>query len=511
LNQLAVEMRGISKEFHGAMANDSIDVEVRWGEIHAIVGENGAGKTTLMKILYGMYKPDSGTICIDGQEVSIGNPSDAIRLGIGMVHQHFMLVESLSVAENVVLGVEPRKGLLFDYQSAVKAVSSEAQRFGIDIDVESKVGRLSVGMQQRVEILKALFKKARILILDEPTAVLTPQETRDLFKSLRALAKDGKSIILITHKLDEVLAVADRVTVLRQGKVMGLLDTDKTNRNELANLMVGREVIFDIPERATSPGPVVLQVEDISVLDSRRVEKLSNVSFQVRSREILGIAGVMGNGQTELVEVLTGLRRPSKGTVTICSHNVIRYSTRDFLEVGVAHIPEDRHQHGLVLDFSVEENLILGFHRKPPICRGIFLNSHESRSLSKTLIEEYDIRTANIDIPARSLSGGNQQKVVVARELSKDPSLIVASQPTRGLDVGAIEFVHRKLREYRDKGAAIVLVSSEIDELLGLSDRIAVLYKGQSVGILDTDAADAITVGLMMLGQKAENVMEEST
>ena len=292
---------------------------------------------------------------------------------------------------------------------------------------------------------------------------------------------------------------------------MGLLDTDKTNRNELANLMVGREVIFDIPERATSPGPVVLQVEDISVLDSRRVEKLSNVSFQVRSREILGIAGVMGNGQTELVEVLTGLRRPSKGTVTICSHNVIRYSTRDFLEVGVAHIPEDRHQHGLVLDFSVEENLILGFHRKPPICRGIFLNSHESRSLSKTLIEEYDIRTANIDIPARSLSGGNQQKVVVARELSKDPSLIVASQPTRGLDVGAIEFVHRKLREYRDKGAAIVLVSSEIDELLGLSDRIADLYKGQSGGILDTDAADAITVGLMMLGQKAENVMEEST
>jgi len=492
-------MRGITKRYPNVVANDHINLDVRPGEIHALLGENGAGKTTLMNILYGLARPDEGEILLDGEVVSLRGPSDAIAHGISMVHQHFMLIPVLSVAENIVLGSETMNGPIFlDHGEANKRIAELAQRFGFEIDPEAKVGSLSVGSQQRVEILKALYRDARILVLDEPTAVLTPPETEEIFAVLRRLAGGGHSIIFISHKLYEVLEIADRVTVIRRGRVVGERAPEGTSEEDLAELMVGRDVSLVVDRGTSKPADVVLKVEGLKAADDRGNEAVAGVDLEIRAGEILGIAGVAGNGQDELVESLIGLRRPTAGRVTLDDRDVTGWASRAMYGAGVAYVPADRQRYGIVMSFPLTDNLILTSYHRPPYATRILRDDHAIRRVAKQLIEAFDIRTPSPDVRASTLSGGNQQKVVVAREFARDLRLLVLDQPTRGLDVGSIEFIHRQTIAKRDAGTAILLVSAELDEVLEVSDRIAVMYRGRIVGIFDGRTADKNDVGLLM-------------
>jgi len=505
-NNLAIEMKGITKRFPGVIANDNVDFELKKGEIHALLGENGAGKTTLMNCLYGFLEADEGDILIDGKKVDITNPNVAIKHGIGMVHQHFMLVPPFTVTENIVLGMEPTKNSMIDYKTANKKVEEISKQYGLNVDPKAKVEDISVGMQQRVEILKTLYRGADILILDEPTAVLTPQEVEELVKIMESLTDEGKSIIFITHKLKEVKAIADRVTVIRSGKVIDTIDTDSATTNELANMMVGREVILEVEKGKANPGDTVLEVEDLYAKNNRDLMALNGATFSVKEGEILGIAGVDGNGQTELSEVLTGLRKKEKGTIKFKGREIKSAQTKRLFEEGISHIPEDRQRRGLVMDFKLYENLILGRHHKKPYVKGWSLDNKKIKEEARRLIKEFDVRTPSENVEAKSLSGGNQQKLIVAREFDRQPDLLVASQPTRGIDVGAIEYIHNKLVEQRDNGKAILLISLELDEILALSDRIAVIYEGKIVDILDREDATEEKLGLMMAGAESEEL-----
>ncbi|MGC8877998.1 MAG: ABC transporter ATP-binding protein [Anaerolineae bacterium] len=497
----ALEMRGITKRFPGVLANDHIDFALERGEIHCLLGENGAGKSTLMNILYGLYRPDEGHIFLNGHEVHIGAPTDAIRLGIGMVHQHFMLIPVMTVAENIMLGTEIVKGgFVLDQSTAAQRIREISRQYGLEVDPNAYIKDLPVGIQQRVEIVKALYRQANILILDEPTAVLTPQEVDDLFTIMRGLAAQGKSIIFITHKLGEVFAVADRITVLRNGHVVGTTRPSEATPSSLAAMMVGREVILTVDKRPAQPGRTVLEVQGLKVLDDRGSMMVNGATFEVRAGEVLGIAGVQGNGQTELVEALTGLRPSVAGRVMIDGVEVTNASPRRISEQGVAHIPEDRHEHGMVGKYPVADNLVLNTYYRQPFARGIILNYRAIEEHAWRLVHEFDIRTPSVYVPASNLSGGNQQKMIVAREFSRPIKLLIAAQPTRGLDVGSIEFIHRRLVEARDQGVAVLLVSAELDEIMSLADRIAVMYKGQIIATVEAERADRAELGLLMAG-----------
>lgn len=506
-----LEMKGIEKKFGTVLANSGVDFIAGKGMIHALVGENGAGKTTLMNILYGLYHPDKGEIKLNGSKVSIRNSRDAINLGIGMVHQHFMLISPLTVTENIILGRELIEGPFLDYKRADSLVASLSGKYGLAVDPRARIEELSVGMEQRVEILKILYRDANLLIFDEPTAVLTPQETKELFQIFRNLKEAGKTIIFITHKLEEVLEITDKITVMRQGKVTGTLPTNTATKEEIACLMVGRDVVLQVDKKPANPGIPVLQVERLSALNDRKLSVVKDVSFEVRSGEILGIAGVAGNGQTELVEVLGGLRHPVSGSIWLNGKNVAyldkkkRFNAGMAYSLGIAHIPEDRHKRGLILDFSIAENAILGRHNGPPFSKNGILNFSAIRQVTKNLISQYDVRTPGDLVPARSLSGGNQQKIIIGRELSRNPSILIVAQPTRGVDVGAIEFIHKELIARRDEGKAILLVSMELDEILSLSDRIAVMYCGEIVAILDAASTNEEELGLLMAGGRRHN------
>jgi ABC-type uncharacterized transport system ATPase subunit len=495
----ALEMRGITKRYPGVVANDGIDLDVRPGEIHAMLGENGAGKSTLMNILYGLATPDSGEILLDGSVVRISGPSDAIARGISMVHQHFMLVPVLSVADNILLGAETMANPVFiDRAEAHRRIVELGTRFGFEIDPDVKVGTLSVGWQQRVEILKALYRQARILVLDEPTAVLTPQETKEIFAVLRRLADEGHSIIFISHKLHEVLEIADRITVIRRGKVVGARVPSETDEDDLAALMVGRNVQLVVDRGESHPAGPTLVVDALHVADDRGQETVRGVSFEVRAGEILGVAGVAGNGQEELVEAITGLRRPTSGTVSLAGRDATGRAPRQLQQQGMSFVPGDRHRFGLVLSFPVSDNLVLTQYDEAPYVKGILRDDAAIDEWAKRAIAEYDIRTPSANLPASSLSGGNQQKAVVAREFSRKLSALILDQPTRGLDVGSIEFIHRQVIAKRNEGAAVLLVSAELDEVLELSDRIAVMYRGEIVGLVDGRSASREEVGLLM-------------
>jgi ABC-type uncharacterized transport system ATPase subunit len=502
----ALEMRGITKRYPGVLANDNINLDVRPGEIHALLGENGAGKTTLMNILYGLARPDEGTILLDGEEVQISGPSDAIARGISMVHQHFMLVPVLSVAENILLGDEAMANPVFlDRDEANRKIRALGQRFGFDIDPAEKIRRLSVGWQQRVEILKAIYREARILVLDEPTAVLTPQETKEIFAVLRRLAAEGHSIIFISHKLYEVLEIADRITVIRRGRVVGERVPAETDEDDLAQLMVGRDVQLIVDRGESHPGEVALVVDHLNVKNDRGNEVVRDVSFEVRRGEIFGIAGVAGNGQDELVEAIVGLRKPSGGRIELEGRDATTMGPREMHALGLSFVPADRHRFGLVLSYSLTDNLVLTDYYAPPYAKGIVRDEVASHARAVEAIEQFDVRTPSADVTAGTLSGGNQQKLVVAREFDRDLRLLVLDQPTRGLDVGSIEFIHRQTIKKRDAGTAIVLVSAELDEVTELSDRIAVMYRGQIVAIRDGRTADRDEIGLLMAtgGRKA--------
>jgi simple sugar transport system ATP-binding protein len=495
----ALEMRGITKRYPGVVANDGITLEVRPGEIHALLGENGAGKSTLMNILYGLAMPDEGEVLLDGTAVHIAGPSDAISRGISMVHQHFMLIPVLTVAENILLGEETMANPIFlDRQEAHRRIVELGQRFGFEIDPETKVEALSVGWQQRVEILKALYREARILVLDEPTAVLTPQETIEIFAVLRRLAEAGHSIIFISHKLYEVLDIADRITVIRRGKVVGSRIPSETNEDDLAELMVGRNVQLVVDRGESHPGEPAFVVSGLHVKDDRGHETVTNVSFEVRAGEILGIAGVAGNGQGELVEALTGLRHPAAGSIRLKDRDVTGASPRDLHRHNVDFVPADRHRYGLVLSFPLTDNLVLTSYYENPYSSGIRRNDEAIAEHARASIAEYDVRTPAETVTAATLSGGNQQKLIVAREFSGPTDLLILDQPTRGLDVGSIEFIHKQVVAKRNEGAAILLVSAELDEVLELSDRIAVMYRGEIVRVLDAREAKREEVGLLM-------------
>ena len=495
----ALEMRGITKRYPGVVANDAIDLDIRPGEIHALLGENGAGKTTLMNVLYGLARPDEGQILLDGAEVHLTGPSDAIARGISMVHQHFMLIPVLTVAENIVLGEESTTRAFFlDRNEAHRRIIDLGRRFGFELDPEAKVGSLSVGWQQRVEILKALYRDAKILVLDEPTAVLTPQETEEIFEVLRRLAAEGHSIVFISHKLYEVLEIADRITVIRRGKVVGERVPAETNEEDLAELMVGREVSLTVDRGESHPADPVVRVEGLVVRDDRGQEVVHGIDLEVRAGEILGIAGVAGNGQDELVEAIVGLRKPIAGTVTLDGQEITGKGSRAIYETGVAYVPADRHRFGLVLSFSIADNLVLTSYHRPPYSRGLLRNDAAIRQTAEERIKAFDIRTTSADAKAATLSGGNQQKVVIAREFARDLRLLVLDQPTRGLDVGSIEFIHRQTIAKRDVGTAILLVSAELDEILELSDRIAVIYRGRLVAVRDGRTADKNEIGILM-------------
>ncbi len=501
---VVLELRGITKQFPGVLANDHIDFDLRRGEVHALLGENGAGKSTLMSILYGLYTQDEGDMVINGETLTIDSPKQAIERGIGMVHQHFMLIPVMTVAENIVLASEPtRAGIVLDVAAAKRRVSELAASFNFAIDPDARIENISVGQQQRVEILKALYRRADILILDEPTAVLTPQEAQELFVILKSLVREGMSIIFISHKLNEVLEIADRITVLRRGKKIETLPAAGATEDGLAKLMVGREVLLRVDKAPAKPGDVLLDIEALSVLDDRELETVRGVSLQVRAGEIVGIAGVDGNGQTELVEALTGLRSVAGGSFAIEGRDLTRASTNRILDSGIGHIPEDRHRRGLVLDFSLAENMALHDFDRRPYSRFGWLRPKRMVERAARLIQEFDVRGGRPATPAKALSGGNQQKVVVAREVGNDPRILVAAQPTRGLDVGAIEFVHRRLVEERDEGRGVLLVSLELDEILSLSDRILVMYEGEVVGEYGPDVTEE-ALGVAMLGGARE-------
>jgi simple sugar transport system ATP-binding protein len=496
-------LRGITKAFPGVLANDQIDLSLQKGEIHALLGENGAGKTTLMNVLYGLYEQDEGDIFINGERVTIEDPNDAIDQGIGMVHQHFMLVPVLTVTENVMLGVESvRRGGLLDRAQAARRIRQISEQYGLEVDPDAYIENLSVGVQQRVEIIKLLYREANILILDEPTAVLTPQEVEDLFDIIQSLVDRGKSVIFITHKLNEVMDIADRITVLRHGRVVGTTTPEETDQSELAAMMVGREVVLQVEKETAQPEDTVLNVDGLQVMDDRGNVAVNGVSFQVRAGEVLGVAGVQGNGQTELVEALTGLRGIQRGRVQIAGNDLTGASPRRILQQGVAHVPEDRQKDGLVLSFPVADNLVLNTYYVDPFARFVMLNQDEILSAAEKRVREFDVRTPSVLTPVSNLSGGNQQKVIVAREFSRPIKLLIASQPTRGLDVGSIEYIHGRIIEKRDEGTAVLLVSPELDEVMSLSDRIAVMFEGEIVDILPAEEASREQIGLLMAGVK---------
>jgi ABC-type uncharacterized transport system ATPase subunit len=498
-DELVLEMRGIRKEFPGVVANDNVSFDVRRGEVHALLGENGAGKSTLMNILYGLYRPDDGEIRLGGKPVSFSSARDAIEAGIGMVHQHFMLIPVMTVAENVVLGTEPRNGVFLDEAAADRRVDEMAKTFNFAVDPEARVETISVGQQQRVEIMKALYRNADILILDEPTAVLTPQEASDLFEILRTLRREGISIIFISHKLNEVLEIADRITVLRRGKTIETVPRAGATEASLARAMVGRDVLLRVEKKPAEAGDVLLTVRDLHVRDDRGIEKVRGVSFDVRAGEIVGIAGVDGNGQTELIDALTGLQKIESGTATIAGHSLAHANARQALDAGIGHIPEDRQRRGLVLEFTISENIALHDYARPPDARFGWIFPGRMVARARNLIREFDVRGGGPFTRAGGLSGGNQQKLVAAREIARDPDVLIAAQPTRGLDVGAIEYLHRRLVTERDEGRAILLVSLELEEILSLSDRILVMYEGEIVGE-HTGEVSEDQIGLEMLG-----------
>ena len=499
---VVLEMRGITKTFGENRANDDVSLTLRRGEILGLLGENGAGKSTLMKILYGLYKPDAGEVFVDGERVEIHDPKDAVSRGIGMVHQHFTLIPPLTVAENIVLGAEPRKGFSLDLEKAVRDTEELCERYGLRVDPRARVADLSVGVQQRVEILKALYRDARILVLDEPTAVLTPQETEDLFAVLRELVADGLSIILITHKLGELLGVANEITIIRDGKVVDTIDASRTNEGELARLMVGREVLLRVEKSAAQVGEPRLSAEDLVVLSNTGAEAVRGVSLEVRAGEILGVAGVDGNGQTELAETLAGIRRAEIGRIYLDGEDVTASGADGMQERGLAYVPEDRATKGLVQDFALYENNALKTYDEPPFSRWLFILPKAMRRRAAENLRAYDVRPADPDARAGSLSGGNQQKAILARELSGDPGVIIAYQPTRGVDVGAIEFIHRRLLEQRAEGKAILLISLELEEVRSLSDRIIVMHAGEIAGEVGPEATDE-ELGLLMAGRRA--------
>jgi len=508
--EYVIEMLNIRKEFGNFVANDNITLQLKKGEIHALLGENGAGKSTLMNVLFGLYRPEQGEIRVKGKPVQISNPNVANDLGIGMVHQHFMLIDKFTVTENIILGKEITTAGKLDLKKAEKEVREISERYGLAVDPQAKVSDISVGMQQRVEILKTLYRGAEILIFDEPTAVLTPQEIDELMQILKTLIKEGKSIILITHKLREIMEVADRCTVIRKGKGIGTVNISETNPNELANLMVGREVVFKTEKNEPDPKQVVLEVQDLVVKDSRGVTAVNGLNLSVRAGEIVGIAGVDGNGQTEFIEAITGLRKGEKGSVKINGKEVFGFKPRQIIEAGVGHIPQDRHKHGLVLNYPMTANMVLQTYYKQPFSKFGILNFKEIYEKAKKIIQEFDVRTPSETTLARALSGGNQQKAIIGREIDRDPDLLIASQPTRGLDVGAIEYIHKRLIEQRDHGKAVLLVSFELDEVLNVSDRIAVIYEGQIVAVVNPKETTEQELGLLMAGSKRKDVGEES-
>jgi simple sugar transport system ATP-binding protein len=494
-----LEARGIVKRFPGVLADDHVDLRLYPGEVLALLGENGAGKSTLMNVLYGLYAPDVGQVVLDGQPVRFDSPSDAIARGIGMVHQHFMLVPPLTVAENIMLGAEPTlRGGVLNLAEVRREVVDLSRRYGMEVDPDALIRDLPVGIQQRVEILKALYRQARVLILDEPTAVLTPQEANELFGVMRGLARGGASIVFITHKLHEVFAVADRIVVMRNARVVGELQPSAATPASLAALMVGRPVLLRVEKQPRTPGQVILDVHHLSVLSDLHLPAVTDLSLQVRSGEIVGIAGVQGNGQTELIEVLSGLRSSASGRITLDGRDVTHASPARLIRAGVAHVPEDRLRHGLILSYPVADNMILRTYNRPPFARGIAIVRQAISAFARRLVAEFDIRLRSIDSAARTLSGGNQQKVVLAREFARSVRLLLAAQPTRGVDVGSTEFVHKKLVEARDAGLAVLVVSAELDEVMSLSDRIAVMYRGRIVDVLDSADATPEQLGLMM-------------
>ncbi|MEY8331891.1 ABC transporter ATP-binding protein [Lachnospiraceae bacterium 47-T17] len=510
-NDYIIEMLNITKEFPGIKANDNITLQLKKGEIHALLGENGAGKSTLMSILFGLYQPTSGTIRMNGKEVQINNPNDANDLNIGMVHQHFKLVECFSVLDNIVLGVEPTKGLFLEKKGARERVMALSDKYGLKVDPDALISDITVGMQQRTEILKMLYRNNDVLIFDEPTAVLTPQEIDELMKIMKNLAGEGKSILFITHKLNEIMEVADRCTILRKGKYIGTVDIKDTTKEELSRMMVGRDVSFSVDKEAAKPGETVLKIEHLTVPSKAHDNNaVKDVSFNVRRGEIVCIAGIDGNGQSEFVQALTGLEKPSGGKIIFEGNDITRASIRDKSKAGMSHIPEDRHKHGLVLDYSLEQNMVLQRYWEPDFQKAGFIKNKAVRAYSEKLIQQYDVRSGQGSATiVRSMSGGNQQKAIIAREIDKNPELLVAVQPTRGLDVGAIEYIHSQLVAQRDSGKAVLLVSLELDEVMDVSDRILVMYEGELVGQLDPKQVTVEELGLYMAGAKRETVPAE--
>ena len=498
-----VEMLNIRKEFPGIVANDNVTLQLKKGEVHALLGENGAGKSTLMGMLFGMYQPEAGVIKVKGKEVKISSPNVANDLGIGMVHQHFKLVENFTVTENIILGCEPKKFLTVDIKSAAKKIDELSKTYGLNVDPYAKIEDISVGMQQRVEILKMLYRNAEVLIFDEPTAVLTPQEIDDLIKIMQNLINEGKSIILITHKLKEIKAVADRCTVIRRGKYIGTVDVKETTEADMAKMMVGRQVSFKVEKKESTPGEEVLRIENLSVKNNKKVLGLKDFSLSVRKGEIVGIAGVEGNGQTELVEAITGMRGVDSGKILFNEKDITRSSIINRIDEGLAHIPEDRHKRGLILDYTMEDNMVLKVYKNKPFSKNGLINRSKITEYANNIIETFDVRSGEGGKSmARSLSGGNQQKGVIGREIQSSPDLLIAVQPTRGLDVGSIEYIHKRLVEQRDSGKAVLLVSLELDEVLNVSDRIAVVNNGELIGIVNASETDENEVGLMMAGIK---------
>lgn len=508
MDDYVIEMLGITKEFPGIRANDNITLQLRRGEVHALLGENGAGKSTLMSVLFGLYQPEQGEIKKNGRTVKISNPNDANVLGIGMVHQHFKLVEIFTVLDNIILGVEPNKLGFLQTAEARKKVLELSEQYGLRVDPDARIEDISVGMQQRVELLKMLYRDNEILIFDEPTAVLTPQEIAELMDIMRGFTREGKSILFITHKLNEIMAVADRCTVLRKGKCIGTVNIAETTKEELSHMMVGRDVSFAVEKKPAEPGEVVLDVSHITVASRlHRNNAVKDVSFQVRAGEIVCLAGIEGNGQGEFTEALTGLDRQSAGAITLCGQDISQTSIRHRSKLGMSHIPADRHKHGLILDYTLAENMVLQRYWQPEFQTRGMIRRGEVYAYSDRLIEQYDVRSGQgSDTVVRSMSGGNQQKAIVARELDKDPKLLVAIQPTRGLDVGAIEYIHKQLVAQRDAGCAVLLVSLELDEVMNVSDRILVMYEGEIVGEFDPKQTTVEELGLYMAGAKKQNM-----
>ncbi|RUL55197.1 MULTISPECIES: ABC transporter ATP-binding protein [Lysinibacillus] len=500
--EYVIEMLNIRKQFGDFVANDNITLQLKKGEIHALLGENGAGKSTLMNVLFGLYQPEAGTIRVRGKEVKITDPNVANKLGIGMVHQHFMLVENFTVTENIILGSEPTSFGTINIKDASKKVQALSQQYSLNVDPNAKIQDISVGMQQRVEILKTLYRGADILIFDEPTASLTPQEITELMHIMKRLIEEGKSIILITHKLKEIMEVSDRVTVIRKGKGIGTVTTAETDPKGLAELMVGRQVVFKTEKKEPNPKDVVLQIDSLQVADNRGIDKVKGLNLTVRAGEIVGIAGIDGNGQSELIEAITGLRKVKNGKITLNGKDITNLKPRKITESGIGHIPQDRHKHGLVLDFPVGHNIALQTYYQKPISKSGVIDYKKVNEIARKIIEEYDVRSGEGEMSiARSLSGGNQQKAIIGREISRNPDLLIAALPTRGLDVGAIEFIHRRLIEQRDNGKAVLLISFELDEVMNVSDRIAVIYDGSIIDTVLPKETNEQELGLLMAGQ----------